>query len=520
MPSAPEVSPPTTTAPVDPVMVASVSGDPVAPAAQSEGTAQIDVTHTVVALIQGPAEATQYSPVDEVAAGVALWQKVRVAFQIVNSGSAPATVEPLLGYREIGQDPFTAVPEDFEPGAPFRLSPEWVTVEDGTAYGATSAELVPTDFHIPAPDGEPVTGQRSMHDNPAPGLPLAPGQYSEQEFTVSVTSDADPGAWYEFRLLDGAGGPAISGPFARLSVAVAAPVELSLGQQDGLDPGQALSESKSPTTPRYALQRGAVADTSSVHGPYSFATDQCATCHRTHTAKDPQLVSQPGSLSTLCLMCHDGTGASSNVAAQYAGAKANDPATRAIYQHDALTPTAGADAHTSAVDAEFGGVQNRHSECTDCHNPHSARRRRWQPRRHSRVDGLRSAQGRLRGPGDQRARGSAPTYTYFAAQPTVSPTARVPALLQVPLGVHQAALQHRVPADASTYLDKGVEFNPANASFHPVEAAGHATRPRRWPPASPARRPTSCGTSPTASTVRCIELPRETRRRSQPGPGR
>jgi hypothetical protein len=73
--------------------------------------------------------------------------------------------------------------------------------------------------------------------------------------------------------------------------------------------------------------------------------------------------------TALCFSCHDGTGADSNVAAEYydVDVPPNDPGTAAYYAHQLdLGPV-----HTSSKTDEFGGVLNRHSACGDCHNPHS-----------------------------------------------------------------------------------------------------------------------------------------------------
>ncbi|MFQ5382147.1 MAG: cytochrome c3 family protein, partial [Dehalococcoidia bacterium] len=47
------------------------------------------------------------------------------------------------------------------------------------------------------------------------------------------------------------------------------------------------------------------------HGGYSTTTDACAACHRAHTATAPRLLT--GSAHLLCLTCHDGTGADTDV---------------------------------------------------------------------------------------------------------------------------------------------------------------------------------------------------------------
>ena len=49
------------------------------------------------------------------------------------------------------------------------------------------------------------------------------------------------------------------------------------------------------------------------HGSFTATTDACASCHRVHTAQygsNSLLVMNPESL---CLSCHDGTGAGTNV---------------------------------------------------------------------------------------------------------------------------------------------------------------------------------------------------------------
>lgn len=46
------------------------------------------------------------------------------------------------------------------------------------------------------------------------------------------------------------------------------------------------------------------------HGGYTPATDECATCHRSHTAKGPQLIYSDLTGNAFCYSCHDGSGAS------------------------------------------------------------------------------------------------------------------------------------------------------------------------------------------------------------------
>ena len=129
------------------------------------------------------------------------------------------------------------------------------------------------------------------------------------------------------------------------------------------------------------LSAGAAAAYNNPHGPYNTASDQCATCHRTHADQHESFVTMtPTSHSVDCLVCHDGTGATANVSSEYAagGVGVNNASTRSYYTHDALAVNTGHRAAASDVDGnsiatnEFAGVSNRHSDCVDCHNPHAA----------------------------------------------------------------------------------------------------------------------------------------------------
>jgi predicted CXXCH cytochrome family protein len=236
--------------------------------------------------------------------------------------------------------------------------------------------------------------------------------------------------------------------------------------------------------------------TSGIHGPYSLTATQCGICHRGHEAQAPNLLVK-GSQSTLCLTCHDGLGASSNVKAQYDLVRpVNNPAAREYYSHDALAPSN----HTQSALDEFGGVSNRHSECADCHNSHKAR----STNSTQLADGW-DASGRLTGVSGvsvvNGAADSAPTYTFLDGA-----TKLVTREYQLCFKCHSGSttLTSNAGLKPSQYaLDKGVEFNPNNASFHPVEAAGKND--------TPAMAASLAGTSPyklwnfdVNSTVRCL----------------
>jgi predicted CXXCH cytochrome family protein len=220
---------------------------------------------------------------------------------------------------------------------------------------------------------------------------------------------------------------------------------------------------------------------SNPHGGYTVTTDSCSSCHRSHTAEGGGLLNVSTSpQSALCFACHDGTGASSNVAGEYAdlNVPADDPATSSFYSHPATT----ASTHTSGQTDEFAGVLNRHTECSDCHNPHQ------------------SATG-------------APTETAggWTASESLAGTPGVTGSLtwvnplayeyELCLKCHSGYTQLlSYTKESYKKTDKAAEFDPAGASYHPVQAAGKNT--------TAAMTNSLAGGSlwqfTTASTVRCL----------------
>ena len=234
-----------------------------------------------------------------------------------------------------------------------------------------------------------------------------------------------------------------------------------------------------------------------IHGPYSLTADQCGVCHRAHTAKAPNLLVK-GSQSTLCLSCHNGTAADANVQAQYDLVRpVNNPTTREYYSHDAMAPST----HTRSELDEFGGVSNRHSECADCHNSHKARAT---PNSVQTATGW-DASGRLAGVSGvsvvNGAAGAAPTYTFLNGITDVMTRE-----YQLCFKCHSGStlLPPNIAGKPSTdYLDKAVEFNPNNPSFHPVEAAGTNQTPKMAESLAGSSPYKLWNFTPT-STIRCL----------------
>jgi len=154
-------------------------------------------------------------------------------------------------------------------------------------------------------------------------------------------------------------------------------------------------------------------------------------------------------------------------------------------------------------------VSNRHSECADCHNSHQATATAardsaqnadgWDAsRRLAGVSGVSVVNG---------AADSAPTYKFLSGADTnVVPANAVTREYQLCFKCHSGftTLTSNAGLTPSKFaLDKGVEFNPANTSFHPVEAPGKN--------ATDKMAASLAGTSPykmwnftIGSTIRCL----------------
>lgn len=190
----------------------------------------------------------------------------------------------------------------------------------------------------------------------------------------------------------------------------------------------------------------------SPHGPYALASDSCAGCHRAHAGQGRQLLAGGESQSVLCFSCHDGTGASSDIASEYydPNIPPDDPATASFYSHSAGSPSA----HSGGMTDEFAGVLNRHAECGDCHNPHTVSAAAPAP-----TDSGWTASGALAaisGVSSSLAWTNPISYEYELCLKCHSRYTQL--------------LSYAQPSFARS--DKQAEFDPASGSYHPIEAAG------------------------------------------------
>lgn len=116
------------------------------------------------------------------------------------------------------------------------------------------------------------------------------------------------------------------------------------------------------STRRYDASQGA-------HAGYETVGDNgCASCHVSHSAAQPDRLLK-GVEEETCLACHDGSVASTDIAAEYAKIYAHPTLARTPSSHD---PVEEPSLPSGAV-PEIIPSAPRHAECSDCHNPHKAR---------------------------------------------------------------------------------------------------------------------------------------------------
>jgi predicted CXXCH cytochrome family protein len=368
----------------------------------------------------------------------------------------------------------TAVPSSAGPaaGATYTVA---ITLTANPAGGKSGYGIVPVTAGTGSTFGGNTGSELSFTATMT--APAASGTYSYTVWTnQGKTSAGEVGsATYSITVTGGSTTPPTTTPPATIPAATTAPAAPAV------------------TTPAVTPVIGSA----NIHGPYAIDAPECGSCHRGHTAQAPNLLVK-GSQSTLCFSCHDGLGANANVQAQYSLVRpVNNATAREYYSHDALASST----HTRSELDEFGGVSNRHSECADCHNSHRAKAT---PDSAQAVDGW-DASGRLNGVSGvsvvNGAAGTAPTYKFLNGITDVM-TREYQLCFKCHSG--NTLLPPPIAGKPSTdYLDKAVEFNPANASFHPVEAAGTNQTPKMAESLAGSSPYKLWNFTPT-STIRCL----------------
>jgi len=425
------------------------------------------------------------SGIDMEGGDIPRFQAFRVRFRVRNHENVTVTWQPSIQWGSSQNGSFQPLPpRDSVNGEPFYVRPVR-TVSDGES-------IIPVYFGLGSDSNAPQEGYVFTEQNPGPMLTMNSRSYTEIEFSVRATIDAEYNMKYYFRLTDG--DRLLPGKVAHIKTGDRPPVVLTQPQYPGTDPGDSGGGDTSSTSRGPGMQSLAGGGTQSLnpHGPYDTVTDACARCHRSKTGQTQHLLPTSSPQSQLCFLCHDGTGSSYDIRGQYTDGNvpANDSNSSAFYSHPAMVATT----HTSAKDDEFQGVQNRHTECGDCHNAHNA-------------NGL-------------LASGTASGYTVSGAllslsgigvtnggagsTPTFNWQSTATYEYEVCFKCHSGYTNLLSYAKESYQKhDKGAEFNPNNPSFHPVEAVGKNTTTKMGN--------NLAGSSPyklwnfaTSDTVRCV----------------
>ena len=186
------------------------------------------------------------------------------------------------------------------------------------------------------------------------------------------------------------------------------------------------------------------------------AARKCLNCHDPHGWEDkygPIPFLAIGREESLCLTCHDGAHARSDIRTDM-GKPFAHPGTTLRSRHTGP-------AESAPPDFAISPVNRRHAECEDCHNPHVARADEVPPPAPEASKALLgvSRVAVLNGPPGIR-----PGYIFLAASDTAT----------APVAEYQLCFKCHSSwtTQPSGQTDLAMALNPANASHHPVEAQG------------------------------------------------
>lgn len=258
--------------------------------------------------------------------------------------------------------------------------------------------------------------------------------------------------------------------------------EVQLFVEDVIPTPTPLPPLPTPTAPPPAPTNVPIA--ADPHVDYAATTASCAGCHRAHTAGGLAL-RQTWPEESVCFACHSTDGPGTNVLPAFAN---YTNTTTAFFKHD-IVATNGVHRIGESEGSDFGGTR-RHVECEDCHEPHEATRGPAGPPMLQREMNFTS--------------GVDPVWTAPGTTGAFLWLAQAQREYQVCFKCHSGftLLPDYAPDgwDGSAYVADGVrkltytgdaqvpdqrdlahEFNPYNASFHPVTAVG---RNQNIPPGS------------------------------------
>lgn len=216
-----------------------------------------------------------------------------------------------------------------------------------------------------------------------------------------------------------------------------------------------------------------------------LSTDQCAKCHRTHSAQSQLLRNLTGE-EQVCYTCHKSGGIGTDVQSAFTG----NPNTSSRYFSHPVGATVNIHLPEENLGASFGGV-NRHVECEDCHAPHSTARSntpgsvvvpsiQQEMFNSSGVNPIWVATGTPADiiwtfKADREYQVCMKCHSSFSNLPSYVPDGYGWTESSLDLGFITnglAKLTSSNPAQVNDSRDMAKEFNPYQVSFHPVAALG------------------------------------------------
>ena len=438
-------------------------------------TAGLHVTHYWVGKADKAEILVDIGTRDEPRTDLQPYTLYKVRFSVINSDVTDIVINPSLQFAASGSTVFELVPAlDPVLGVPF-----YVANDEGYAFRTRTTPIAAGDLRLAGttdPAASPIDGEYSGGLNPAAAVTMPADSFTEIEFGVRVTGDTAFLTAWSLRLDLGAAtvgsidaavalGPeptVVMPPNQKAGVVQQAPIPL----YKLLQASPPLSFTLGSTFPRIGAKGPTYA---SPHLMIGITDGACAACHSAHRASGQVLLLGTfNPVSGLCFNCHDGTGALANVKSQYNAVAAlpNSAATASYYSHPSTTK----DSHQLDTISEFGGVSNRHAQCSDCHQPHVA-----DATTSVQVSVAGQSVGWSSGGPINGAAGVAVTNGAANTAPTYSLLTQTTYEYQLCFKCHSGYTQ--LPIRSASHpswqaRDKAIELNPANLSFHPIEAKG------------------------------------------------
>jgi predicted CXXCH cytochrome family protein len=196
-------------------------------------------------------------------------------------------------------------------------------------------------------------------------------------------------------------------------------------------------------------------------GYTTVAANGCESCHKPHTAAAAKRMLKNAEEKT-CDACHGPSGvASTNIAAEFSKTYRHPVYSITPSVHDA----AESPASTIVKLPEISATAERHVECADCHNSHAS---------HPAPATAPKASGKLAGVWGIDTNG-------LRAEPSGSPPSV--SEYEICFKCHSDSANKAQPAGPdppyanrqAVQFNKRMQFDPANPSYHPIEAPGRST---------------------------------------------